>query len=159
MTTGIIALGDLRVRRLGFGAMRISAARNAAGVRDPEAGRALMRRAVERGVTFFDTANMYGLGRSEELIAEPLHPYPAGVVIGTKSGYQTRRLPPGGCPRTGVLTTCWASVRRACDVSGSTGSISTSCTRRIRPCPMPRAWVRGSSCGGRARSGTSGSPT
>jgi aryl-alcohol dehydrogenase-like predicted oxidoreductase len=61
---------------------------------------------------------MYGLGRSEELIAEPLHPYPAGVVIGTKSGYQTRRLPPGEqrLPPNGrpdhLLGECEKSLRR-----------------------------------------------
>jgi aryl-alcohol dehydrogenase-like predicted oxidoreductase len=92
---GTILLGDLRVQRLGFGAMRISVARNAAGARDPEMARALVRHAVDRGVTFLDTANIYGLGRSEELIAEALRPYPSDVVIGTKSGYETRRLAPG----------------------------------------------------------------
>jgi aryl-alcohol dehydrogenase-like predicted oxidoreductase len=92
---GTAALGDRSVQRLGFGAMRISVARNAAGVRDPAMGRALVRHAVDRGVTFLDTANIYGLGRSEELIAEALHPYPAGLVIGTKSGYEVRRLAPG----------------------------------------------------------------
>ncbi len=66
---GMIAVGDLPVQRLGFGAMRISVARDAAGVRDPAMGRALVRHAVDRGVTFLDTANIYGLGRSEELIA------------------------------------------------------------------------------------------
>lgn len=94
-SAGAILLGDLPVQRLGFGAMRISAARNAAGQRDPEVGRALVRHAVDRGVTFLDTANIYGLGRSEELIAEALCPYPPGVVIGTKSGYEPRRLGPG----------------------------------------------------------------
>jgi pyridoxine 4-dehydrogenase len=92
---GTIAVGDLRAQRLGFGAMRLSLARNGEGVRDPEAGRALVRHAVDRGVTFIDTANIYGLGRSEELIAEALLPYPSDVVVATKSGYETRRLAPG----------------------------------------------------------------
>jgi pyridoxine 4-dehydrogenase len=113
-----ILLGDLRVRRLGFGAMRISAARDAAGIRAPEAGRALVRRAVDRGVTFLDTANIYGLGKSEELIAEALHPYPSGVVVGSKSGYETRRLapgerrlPPNGRPEH-LIGECDKSLRR-----------------------------------------------
>lgn len=70
-SAGMIRLGDLRVGRIGFGTMRISAARNAVGARDPEAGRALVRHAVDRGVTFLDTANIYGLGRCEELMAVP----------------------------------------------------------------------------------------
>lgn len=115
---GTILLGDRRVHRLGFGTMRISVARNAAGIRDPEAGRALVRHAVDRGVTFLDTANIYGLGKSEELIAEALCPYPSGVVIGTKSGYETRRLapgerrlPPSGRPEH-LMEECNKSLRR-----------------------------------------------
>jgi pyridoxine 4-dehydrogenase len=92
---GEIAIGELRVQRLGFGAMRISNARGADGTPDAELGRQLVRRAVERGVTFIDTANIYGLGRSEELIAEALWPYPSDLVVATKSGYEMRGLLPG----------------------------------------------------------------
>jgi pyridoxine 4-dehydrogenase len=70
--------GELEVRRLGFGAMRI--------VDDPDEGRRVLRRAVELGVNLIDTADIYGAGRSEELIAEALHPYPEGLVIATKGG-------------------------------------------------------------------------
>jgi pyridoxine 4-dehydrogenase len=70
--------GELEVRRLGFGAMRI--------VDDPDEGRRLLRRALELGVTHVDTADVYGAGRSEELIAEALHPYPEGLVIASKGG-------------------------------------------------------------------------
>jgi pyridoxine 4-dehydrogenase len=70
--------GELEVRRLGFGAMRI--------VGDPEKGKRVLRRALELGVSLIDTADIYGAGRSEELIAEALHPYPEGLVIGTKGG-------------------------------------------------------------------------
>lgn len=70
--------GELEVRRLGFGAMRI--------VDDPDEGRRVLRRAVELGVDLIDTADVYGAGRSEELIAEALHPYPDGLVIATKGG-------------------------------------------------------------------------
>jgi pyridoxine 4-dehydrogenase len=83
---GVIDVGELRVNRLGFGAMRISNARADDGSHDPEVARQLVRRAVDRGVTFIDTANIYGLGRSEELIAEALRPYPSDVVIATNSG-------------------------------------------------------------------------
>jgi pyridoxine 4-dehydrogenase len=70
--------GELAMRRLGFGAMRI--------VDDREEGIRVLRRALELGVTLIDTADIYGAGRSEEIIAEALHPYPDGLVIGTKGG-------------------------------------------------------------------------
>lgn len=78
--------GDLPISRLGFGAMRITGP----GLYGPPADRpamlALLRRAVELGVNFIDTADMYGPFVSEELIAEALHPYAAGVVVATKGG-------------------------------------------------------------------------
>ena len=70
--------GEREVRRLGFGAMRI--------VDDPDEGKRVLRRALELGVNLIDTADIYGAGRSEELIAEALHPYPEGLVIATKGG-------------------------------------------------------------------------
>ena len=74
---GTITLGgDLVVNRMGFGAMRV---RGAAGVD-------VLRRAVELGVDFLDTADIYGPEASELLIAEALHPYPDGLVIATKGG-------------------------------------------------------------------------
>lgn len=84
--------GDLRVARLGFGALRILG-RGGLGwpVNRPRAV-AVLRRAVELGVTLIDTADSYGPGVSEELIAEALHPYPAGLVIATKAGF----IRPGG---------------------------------------------------------------
>ncbi len=78
--------GDLVVDRMGFGAMRVTG-RNVWGPpRDRNAAIALLRRVVESGVNFLDTADSYGPGTSEELIAEALHPYPAGLVIATKGG-------------------------------------------------------------------------
>ncbi len=78
---------DLRVTRLGFGAMRITGD----GVWGEPADRAeavqVLRRAVELGINFIDTADSYGPGVSEEVIAEALHPYPTGLVIATKGGY------------------------------------------------------------------------
>ena len=86
--SGTIALGDLTVHRLGFGAMRITGA-GVWGPPDdrPEALRVL-RRAVDLGVTFIDTANSYGPHVSEALIAEALAPYPPDLVIGTKGGFE-----------------------------------------------------------------------
>lgn len=84
---GTITLGDLTVNRLGFGAMRITGK----GIWGPPADRAAalatLRRAVELDVNLIDTADSYGPGVSEELIAEALWPYPAGLVIATKAGW------------------------------------------------------------------------
>src|SRR5437868_953643 len=80
--------GDLPVHRLGFGAMRITGD----GVWGPPANRpeaiATLRRAIELEVTLIDTADSYGPATSEELIAEALYPYPAGLVIATKGGWE-----------------------------------------------------------------------
>jgi pyridoxine 4-dehydrogenase len=88
MSAGTITLGgELRVGRLGFGAMRITGP----GIWGPPADQAeavrVLRRAVELGVSFIDTADCYGPEVSELLIAEALHPYPAGLVVATKGGY------------------------------------------------------------------------
>jgi pyridoxine 4-dehydrogenase len=84
---------DLPVHRLGFGAMRITGP----GIWGPPTDRAealaVLRRAVELGVDLIDTAESYGPYVSEELIAEALHPYPPGLVIATKSGFD--RTGPG----------------------------------------------------------------
>ena len=78
--------GDLTVRRMGFGAMRLTGP----GIWGPPADHdeciAVLRRAVELGVNFIDTADSYGPHVSEELIAEALHPYPEDLVIATKGG-------------------------------------------------------------------------
>jgi aryl-alcohol dehydrogenase-like predicted oxidoreductase len=95
LTTGTVAIGDLRVRRLGYGAMRVSGARNAAGARDRAEAVRIYRRAYDRGVNFIDTANIYGYGESEEILAEALHPYPADLVIGTKAGFRPGKIVPG----------------------------------------------------------------
>jgi len=92
---GVVTFGDRTVRRLGLGAMRISGARNADGVRDREVARALVRRAVERGVNLIDTANIYGYGESEEIIAEALRPYRSDLLIATKAGFRPGRIAPG----------------------------------------------------------------
>jgi aryl-alcohol dehydrogenase-like predicted oxidoreductase len=78
--------GDLTVNRLGFGAMRVTGRGIWGDPPDRGAAIALLRRVVERGVDLIDTADSYGPGTSESLIAEALHPYPAGVVIATKGG-------------------------------------------------------------------------
>ena len=87
-TSGTFRIGDeLVVHRLGYGAMQITGK----GVWGPPADKdeciRVLRRAVELGVDFIDTADSYGPNVSEELIAEALHPYPAGLVIATKAGF------------------------------------------------------------------------
>jgi len=99
--------GDLSVNRLGFGAMRLTGEGIWGWPGDRENARKVLRRAVELGVNLIDTADAYGPDVSELLIAEALHPYPAGLVIATKGGL-TRPGPgvwvPNGRPE--YLTQC-----------------------------------------------------
>jgi len=85
------------VRRLGFGAMRITGPGVWGEPKDPAQARRVLQRAVELGVNFIDTADSYGPEVSERLIAEALHPYPAGLVIATKGGL-TRQGPERWAP-------------------------------------------------------------
>jgi pyridoxine 4-dehydrogenase len=78
--------GDLRVHRLGFGAMRITGPGIWGEPKDPAEAKRVLRKAVELGVTLIDTADSYGPEVSERLIAEALHPYPRNLVIATKGG-------------------------------------------------------------------------
>jgi pyridoxine 4-dehydrogenase len=114
-TSGEFLIGnDLRVTRLGFGAMRITGD----GVWGEPADRAeavrVLRRAVELGINFIDTADSYGPGVSEEIIAEALHPYPAGLVIATKGGFD--RTGPNQWVENGkpqhLRSACEGSLRR-----------------------------------------------
>ncbi len=90
---GTIHLGDLTVNRVGYGAMRVTGTGVWGPPADHAAALATLRRAVELGVNLIDTADSYGPYVSEELIAEALAPYPAGVVIATKGGWE--RVGPG----------------------------------------------------------------
>ena len=83
---GTLRLGDLAVNRIGFGAMRVAGPDVWGDPKDRPAMRRLLARAFELGHNFIDTADSYGPEVSENLIAEALHPYPAGLVIGTKGG-------------------------------------------------------------------------
>lgn len=78
--------GDLVVNRMGFGAMRVTGPGIWGEPKDPAEARRVLRRAVELGVNFIDTADAYGPDVSERLIAEALYPYPSGLVIATKGG-------------------------------------------------------------------------
>ncbi|MGH8642763.1 MAG: aldo/keto reductase [Burkholderiales bacterium] len=83
---GTVRLGDLTVNRMGFGAMRVTGPDIWGDPPDRPAARRLLARAVELGINFLDTADSYGPEVSENIIADALHPYPAGLVIGTKGG-------------------------------------------------------------------------
>jgi pyridoxine 4-dehydrogenase len=86
---GNVSLGnELTVHRLGYGAMRLTGEGIWGPPRDRKAALAVLRRAVELGVNFIDTADSYGPHVSEELIAEALSPYPNDLVIATKSGWE-----------------------------------------------------------------------
>jgi pyridoxine 4-dehydrogenase len=106
--------GDLTVNRMGFGAMRVTGRGVWGDPPDRKAAVALLRKVVERGVTLLDTADSYGPGTSESLIAEALHPYPKGVVIATKGGL----VRPGpdrwdaDCRPAALRQACEASLKR-----------------------------------------------
>jgi pyridoxine 4-dehydrogenase len=110
MTTFTIG-GDLTVNRLGFGAMRLTGK----GVWGPPADHdeciRVLRRLVELGVNFIDTADSYGPYVSEELIKEALHPYPDGLVVATKAGLL--RTGPDEWPVLGFP----AYLRQECEMS------------------------------------------
>ncbi len=101
--SGTLQLGELIVRRMGFGAMRVTT--DGSDIwgppADPRTAKLLLHRALELGINFFDTADSYGPHASESFIAETLYPYPEGLVIGTKGGIlrpSRRRWDPDGRP-------------------------------------------------------------
>lgn len=97
---GTITLGgELRVHRMGFGAMRLTGPGVWGEPRDEPEARRVLRRAIELGVDFIDTADSYGPEVSERLIGETLRPYPEGLVIATKGGLT--RTGPGQWPADG----------------------------------------------------------
>jgi hypothetical protein len=79
--------GDLRVGRVGYGAMRLTGTKRWGEYPDRDGGIALLRQAVDAGVTLIDTADVYGPHTNELLIREALHPYPDDLVIATKGGF------------------------------------------------------------------------
>ena len=106
--------GDLPVRRIGLGAMSLTGPGVWGEPSKPDGVRALLRRAVELGATFVDTADSYGPEVSERLIGEALHPYAEGLVIATKAGL--RRRGPGDwyadCRPEHIRAACEGSLRR-----------------------------------------------
>ena len=111
---GTVTLGDLTVNRMGYGAMRITGEGIWGEPRDRDECRRVLRRAVDLGVNFIDTADSYGPEVSEQLIAEELHPYPDDLVIATKGGLM--RGGPGDwradCHPERLKQCCEGSLRR-----------------------------------------------
>jgi aryl-alcohol dehydrogenase-like predicted oxidoreductase len=111
---GQLVVGDMAVNRMGFGAMRLTGPGIWGEPQDRPAAARVLRRVLELGINFIDTANSYGPEVNERLIAEALHPYPAGLVIATKGGLV--RPGPGkfvaeGHPRK-LREACEASLQR-----------------------------------------------
>jgi aryl-alcohol dehydrogenase-like predicted oxidoreductase len=106
--------GALTVNRMGFGAMRLTGPGIIGEPADRAESRRVLRRAVELGVNFIDTADSYGPAVSEEIIAEALHPYPKGLVIATKGGLERpgpNQWTPNGRPEY-LRAACEQSLRR-----------------------------------------------
>jgi aryl-alcohol dehydrogenase-like predicted oxidoreductase len=106
--------GDLTVNRLGFGAMRITGPGIWGQPADRDEAKRVLRRAIELGVNFIDTADSYGPHVSEELIGETLHPYPDDLVIATKGGLERGgpgEWQPNGRPEH-LIEACEGSLRR-----------------------------------------------
>ena len=113
--SGTLKIGkDLTVRRLGFGAMRVTGDGIWGESKDPAEAREVLKRAVALGVDFIDTADAYGPGTSEEIIADALYPYPKGLVIATKGGIvrpSVEEWVPNGRPEH-LRAACEASLKR-----------------------------------------------
>src|SRR5215813_1466886 len=113
--SGQLLIGnDLRVNRLGFGAMRITGKGVWGEPSDRREAIRVLRRAVDLGINFVDTADSYGPNVSEEIIAEALYPYPAGFVIATKGGFDRsgpNRWTENGNPKH-LREACEGSLRR-----------------------------------------------
>jgi aryl-alcohol dehydrogenase-like predicted oxidoreductase len=113
-TGDTLLVGDLPIRRIGFGAMRLTGPGTWGPPRDQHSAKDVLRRALELGVTLIDTADAYGPGVNERQIAEALHPYPEGLVIATKAG-RTRQGPyqwGRDCRPASLRQACEASLRR-----------------------------------------------
>jgi len=114
MPETIVIGGDLRVNRLGYGAMRLAGPGIWGDPADREEALRVLRRAVELGVNFIDTADAYGPETNERLVADALHPYPPGLVIATKGGIvrpSQERWDSDGRPAH-LRAACEASLRR-----------------------------------------------
>src|SRR5947209_18124367 len=112
--SGTFTLGDMQVRRMGYGAMRITGQGVWGPPADHDEAVRVLKRCLDLGVNLIDTADSYGPEVSENLIAEALHPYPEGLLIATKGGLT--RSGPGVWERAGrperLKRCCEESLRR-----------------------------------------------
>src|SRR5687768_17491788 len=111
---GQITLGTLTVNRMGFGAMRLTGPGIIGEPADRDECRRVLRRAVDLGINFIDTADSYGPAVSEEIIAEAFYPYPDGLVIATKGGLERpgpNQWTPNGRPEY-LRAACERSLKR-----------------------------------------------
>ena len=120
---------DLRVTRLGFGSMRLTGT----GIWGEPVDRAesirVLRRAVELGINLIDTADSYGPNVAEEIIAEALHPYPAGLVIATKGGFERAWAEQMGRERKAGASAVGVRREPATAAPGPHRSLSTASNR------------------------------
>jgi pyridoxine 4-dehydrogenase len=128
--------GDLTVNRLGYGAMRITGEGIWGPPQDHDEAIRVLKRAVELGVNFIDTADSYGPNVSEELIAEALHPYQPGLLIATKGGLLRtgpNQWPLDGSPKHLESTpTCrWRTPLNSCKKPSRMASSSISASRKL----------------------------
>ncbi len=130
--------GDLRVNRMGFGAMRLPVSTLHGPANDRDTGLKILRRAVELGVDHIDTAAFYyhqdGLA-ANEMIRAALSPYPSGLVIATKVGPyrgRTTRSRPASCPRPGCAPR-WSGTCANWDATTSTSSTCGTAAWKTRP--------------------------
>ncbi|MFE7503897.1 aldo/keto reductase [Promicromonospora sp. NPDC057488] len=148
--------GDMPVRRIGYGAMQITGPGHWFHPTDMDAAKAVLREAVDLGVTHIDTADAYGPQTSERIICKALHPYPNGLAIATKGG-MTRQGPNRWAPvgRPEYLRQCVEmSLRRL--------ALDRIDLYYLHPSTLSCRWLISSASspysGTRARSGTSASP-
>ena len=119
-------LGDKPINRIGFGAMQLAGPGVFGPPRDPDAARAVLRRAVELGVDHIDTSQYYGPDVVNELIRETLHPYPEGLKLVTKVG--ARRDEQGGVAAAhSRRPSCARASRTTCARCGSSAWTSSTC--------------------------------
>ena len=123
-------LGDKPIRRIGFGAMQLAGPGVFGPPRDPDAARAVLRRAIELGVDHIDTAQYYGPDTVNDLIRETLHPYPDDLKLVTKVGAR-RDAQARGCRRSPRASSAPAS-RTTCGRCASSGWTSSTCACSAR---------------------------
>src|SRR5438046_817458 len=148
---GTITLGDLTVNRMGYGAMRITGPGIWGDPPDPEASKGVLRRTLELGVNFIDTASAYEA--SERLIGEALAPYSDGVVVTSKAGLY--RTGPGEWPIDSSPEALRRQTEQSLAPCASNGSTCISCTAPIPRSPSRSRSAPSRSCRTRGRSVTS----